>query len=236
MHVFKELIGDRHEITVAVIGCGGTGSQVLQELARINHALVSMGRKGLYVTAYDPDIVTVANYGRQLFSPADIGRPKVNVLIERINRFFGFSWKAIPDKADNFEHNIVISCVDNFAARHEIYKGILSIKENYITSYNHMAWIDTGNEDVYGQVYLTIPKVTEPLVEKFQMRPSRKKNRPSCSVAESLEKQHIMVNKYAALIASTMVWDIVHTNRIDWYAAYFDIKKLKINKAMISSK
>ena len=34
---------------------------------------------------YDPDIVTEANIGRQLFGPSDLGQNKAQCLVTRIN-------------------------------------------------------------------------------------------------------------------------------------------------------
>ena len=64
----------RGQVSVALVGCGGVGSQVLTGLARLHKALVSLGHPGgLHVTAFDPDTVSESNVGRQLFSPADVG-------------------------------------------------------------------------------------------------------------------------------------------------------------------
>lgn len=117
------LLNPSHPITVNLIGCGGTGSQMLTCLARIDHSLAALGHPGLQVHAYDPDEVTDANIGRQLFSRSDIGLNKANVLVTRINRFFGTSWSAIPRRYGEGHYstaNICISCVDSVASRKEI--------------------------------------------------------------------------------------------------------------------
>src|SRR6266705_115733 len=89
-----------HPVTVKVLGCGGSGSQMLQALARINVSLLALGHPGLIVQAWDPDKVTEANLGRQLFSKADLEQYKAKILIERINRFYGFNWQAFPLRWD----------------------------------------------------------------------------------------------------------------------------------------
>ena len=82
----------RHRVTVNLIGAGGTGSQVVGALARMDYALYKLGHPGLSVTIIDDDIVTEANIGRQLFSASDIGLSKANVLATRINSFYGTVW------------------------------------------------------------------------------------------------------------------------------------------------
>ena len=63
----RYLLNPYHPVTVFVIGAGGTGSQVATGLARMSVALQALGHPGLHVTVFDPDTVTEANIGRQLF-------------------------------------------------------------------------------------------------------------------------------------------------------------------------
>jgi PRTRC genetic system ThiF family protein len=166
IHPLPTEFSDR-PICIAVAGMGGTGSQVLSGLARMHYALAALGHPGLDVYAFDPDKVTEANIGRQLFSPADLGANKAAVLIHRINCFFNLSWTAIPslyksgqrwcdEKAD-----ILIGCVDSAAARRDLAK----------TKYRY--WLDIGNDEKKGQVILgtrTRPKripIGKPLAEVF---------------------------------------------------------------------
>lgn len=58
------LINPQHPVTVNLIGAGGTGSQGLTCLARLDVTLRALNHPGLYVTMYDPDEVTEANIGR----------------------------------------------------------------------------------------------------------------------------------------------------------------------------
>ena len=63
--------------TVAVIGCGGLGGYVIEQLARIG-----VGR----IVVIDPDLFEEHNLNRQLFSSlASIGQAKVTVARERIS-------------------------------------------------------------------------------------------------------------------------------------------------------
>ena len=92
----RYLLNPRHPVTVFVIGAGGTGSQVITNLARMSMALQALGHPGLHVTVFDPDTVSQANIGRQLFSETELGLNKAVSLVTRINRFFGSVLSAAP--------------------------------------------------------------------------------------------------------------------------------------------
>ncbi|WP_374552252.1 ThiF family adenylyltransferase, partial [Flavobacterium sp.] len=117
----NSLINPTNPVTVNLIGAGGTGSQVLTALARMNHALTELNHAGLSVRLWDDDVITEANLGRQLFAESELGLDKSVALINRINRFFGTNWKAETQKFEkdglgklksNMKSEIYISCVD----------------------------------------------------------------------------------------------------------------------------
>ena len=110
-YVANYIINPAHPLTVALIGVGGTGSQVLTSLGRMNYALLQLGHPGLHVTAYDGDIVTQANCGRQLFAEQEVGLNKASALVTKMNMFFGTRWESCPRFYDNDcpRANIVIS-------------------------------------------------------------------------------------------------------------------------------
>jgi PRTRC genetic system ThiF family protein len=155
------LLKPTHRVTVNLIGCGGTGSQVLSALSRMNEALTALDHPGLLVTVFDGDQVTEANVGRQLYSPADIGQNKASVSVTRVNRYFATDWRAAPVmysaaalKGDNYTRaNITISCVDSAAARIRI--GALNKKTRKMEpDQDQFYWLDFGNLHKTGQVVL----------------------------------------------------------------------------------
>ena len=79
------LMNPQHPVTVNIIGAGGTGSQVLTGMARLDVTLRALGHPGLFVTVYDPDIVTDANIGRQLVGP---GTEQVTMSGHKDKQFF----------------------------------------------------------------------------------------------------------------------------------------------------
>ena len=153
-YIDNYLINPQHPVTVNVIGAGGTGSQVLTCLARFDTALRGLGHPGLFVTVYDPDTVTEANIGRQLFSPSDIGLNKAQGLVTRMNNFFGNGWKAVPDiypailkdaRRDNLA-NITITCTDNVKSRLDLWNTLKAVPVSEYRSYETpLYWMDFGN-------------------------------------------------------------------------------------------
>lgn len=171
-----------HALTVDLVGCGGTGSQLLTGLARLHTTLLGLGHPGLYVRVFDADVVSPSNIGRQHFIHADIGRNKAVVSVERINRFYGTQWLGIGYKVDaapNLLPNMLITCVDSVAAREIIgaayapktpafnadgafnigSEGMNKKSGKAAPSYSAscmvpLYWLDTGNGMDFGQVVL----------------------------------------------------------------------------------
>ena len=71
----QKILGDLH---VAVVGCGGTGSAVIEQLVRLGVR---------HLRLFDPDTLTASNLTRVYGSfPKDIGEPKVNVSAAHVGR------------------------------------------------------------------------------------------------------------------------------------------------------
>ena len=141
------------KIRIGLAGAGGNGSHMLGGLARLHTALGALGHPGLHVVVYDPDHVTPANLGRQLFSAADLGCNKAQVLVNRINCFFNLRWQAHPTKLTRktgAHWDFLIGCVDSAAARLELDR----CKFHY--------WLDLGNSAKFGQVVLGEPSRVSP--------------------------------------------------------------------------
>lgn len=218
------LLNPSHPVTVNLIGCGGTGSQVLTCLARINHSLMALGHPGIRVHAYDHDEVTSANIGRQLFSQSDIGLNKANILITRINRFFGTDWSAIPYRYGGRDYstaNICITCVDSIASR----KKIAKVNRNQervrrVDIEGQYYWLDFGNGRTTGQVILgTLQDIEQPKTEEYEVvkslkvvtelfdlsKVNEKDSDPSCSLAEALRKQDLFINSTLAQLGCALL-------------------------------
>lgn len=208
-------------ITVILIGAGGNGSAMLTHLARIHTALVRGGfhKHGLAVTVFDPDVVTTANLGRQMFAPSDLGQNKAEALVARCNLFFGTRWTAEPIKFNTTrigyvgDMPIVVSCVDTIAARLSIHRVIHKW---------HGYWMDLGNAQTTGQVVIgetegDFKKGTERKVRLphlFDLYPKMKKQKdkktePSCSLAEALSRQDLFINSTLTVFAGQLLWSLL---------------------------
>jgi PRTRC genetic system ThiF family protein len=243
-YTHKYLLDPTHPVTVNLVGVGGTGSQVLSCLARIDHALYKLGHPGLHVRAYDPDIVTESNIGRQLFSSSDLGVNKSIVLITRLNRFFSISWEAVPKIFDEKPANITISCVDTVEARISLYNYFRSKKTNGDDYEKELYWIDFGNTKDTGQVVLgTVKPVKQPKIEGIETVPVLKTvgdvfdlstikdedSGPSCSLAEALTKQDLFINSTLAQLGCALLWKLISTGSVDYHGVFLNLQTMNVN-------
>lgn len=244
------LLSPSHPVTVSLIGCGGTGSQVLACLGRISHSLRQLGHPGFHVKVYDADVVTQANTGRQLFSGDDLGLSKSTVLTTRINRFFGTSWEAVPEyytpkTAEGA--NITVSCVDTVKSRLVIWETLKSLEkknrgqEPYLYPYY---WLDFGNTADCGQIVLgTVCELEQPGSKKYQTvsklpvvterfdlsSVNEADSGPSCSLAEALKKQNLFINSSLAHLGSDLLWRIFSEGMTAHGGIYLNLKNQNAN-------
>ena len=86
-------------VYIELAGAGATGSLILAGLVRLHLAMLELGHPyGLRVRCWDPDTISHANIGRQLFVESEIGRNKAVTLITRYNYHFGLDWSAKPER------------------------------------------------------------------------------------------------------------------------------------------
>lgn len=222
------------QVSIALAGCGGNGSQMLTGLARLNHALTALGHPGLKVRAFDPDTVSEANMGRQLFGRFDVGSSKAIVLVNRLNAFFGLDWKAHfgrYDRNDNDRPDILIVCVDSAKARHQISR--LSSQPEYIMDMGNRAadgqvifgqpeWPPRANEAVRpGHVRLPSPYTV--LSELIDIT-APEDDTPSCGLAEALERQELFVNQAVVTPALNILWDFFRRGELTWHGAFVNLR------------
>jgi len=233
------ILNPEHLISVTLIGCGGTGSQVLTCLARLNEALIGIGHPGLHVTVYDGDQVDESNVGRQLYSPADVGHNKAVVSVSRVNRYFGYNWIAIPEAiTKSLKGNIIITCIDSAPGRVEIAQDLKRDKTIGVENKHHY-WLDFGNDLKTGQVVLghaghsvlpskyLLPTVIDRFPQLKKMR--AKKSEPSCSIAQALGKQDLFINSTLAQLGMNLLWKLFREGGVNYGGLYLNLDSLTVN-------
>jgi PRTRC system ThiF family protein len=249
------LMNPQHPVTVNIIGAGGTGSQVLTCLARLDVTLKALNHPGLYVTLYDPDEVTEANIGRQLFSYSDFGLNKAVCLISRVNNFFGNDWKAVPhlfpslvkEAKQDAMANITITCTDNIKSRLDMWNFLKTVRNigNYTDYKTPLYWMDFGNAQTTGQVIMgTVQKkIPQPKSKLYKTVESLKvitqyvkysavkveESGPSCSLAEALQKQDLFINSTLAQLGCNILWKMFWQGMIEHQGLYMNLDTMKVN-------
>ncbi len=257
-YIDNYLMNPQHPVTVNIIGAGGTGSQVLTCMARLDVTLRALGHPGLFVTLYDPDIVTEANIGRQLFGPMELGLNKAQCLITRVNNFFGNDWKAearpypsvLKEMKQEETANITITCTDNIKSRLDLWNILKAVPiKDYRDYSTPLYWMDFGNTQTSGQVVLgTVPKkIKQPasglyetvsslkVITRFvkYARVKEEESGPSCSLAEALEKQDLFINSTLAQLGCNILWKIFRNGMIEHQGVYLNLATMKANPITI---
>lgn len=228
----RHLTHNQHPLRVAIVGVGGTGSEVLSALINVHLGLRALGRPGLEVHAFDPDTVSQANLVRQRYYPQDIDLNKARVLVGRINlsmgpalgvRWHAHEFKFDSDVARN-PWDIVLSCVDSRAARKKLH-GYCHQKR--FTQWG--LWADFGNDADRGQVLFG-----EPTRSKYALPCATDRhpdlmdttlpedNAPSCSTLEAIERQGLMMNRTVATLGVQLLWEGLKTGRLPHAGYYFN--------------
>ena len=251
------LLKPYHPVTIHVAGAGGTGSQVITNLARMNVALQALGHPGLHVTVFDPDIITEANIGRQLFSETELGQGKATAAVTRVNRFFGTTWTAencrypVRKTQENRDDrtrpaNIIITCTDNTRSRLELWRFLKKYREASVNNERAVYyWMDFGNAQTTGQVFIgTVRnKIRQPASKEFMPVPGmnviteevnystieEKDSGPSCSLAEALERQDLYINSILAQVGCDILWKMFKEGRTLYRGAYINLDTLRVN-------
>ena len=227
------LMNPQHPVTVNIIGAGGTGSQVLTGMARLDVTLRALGHPGLFVTVYDPES---------------------QCLVTRINNFFGNDWKAeasfYPSVLKEVKRteiaNITITCTDNIKSRLDLWNVLAKVPSSSYTDNNTpLYWMDFGNTKTAGQVVLgTVPKkIKQPVSTMYETVGSLKvitrfvkyarvkevDSGPSCSLAEALEKQDLFINSTLAQLGCNILWKMFRHGMIEHHGLFLNLETMKVN-------
>lgn len=241
---YKVIVPEYKRCWIYLVGCGGTGSFVAQNLARLDYFLQRSGRS-IDICFIDPDQVREENVGRQNFCPQDVGKPKSQVLSERYNFAYGskssystLSFKDLQlERSYPYDTNlrIIIGAVDTTLSR----LSIDTFVRNQGISY---WWLDCGNSYSSGQVllgnswrredkseminplgickYLPLPSIQHP--ELIDPNFDSSVPRRSCAQLIDRGEQNLFVNQLVASFVSSFLYRLLVLRELDHYAAYFD--------------
>lgn len=214
-------------VSIELIGCGGTGSAMLDELFRMDSLLQKLGHPGLAVRAWDGDEVQPANIGRQRFWPADVGLNKAELLISRYNGFGGTEWYAVGQHLDEeicrrLSPHLMISCVDDPQVR------VMIGEQGKAGGREDTLWLDTGNDHDSGQVILghwagrdAVQQGLPNVLDLYPgLRQQHRDARPSCSTEEAVARQDFGINQRVAAEASGLVWRMLRHGGIERHGAF----------------
>ena len=232
------------ESSLILVGCGGTGGLVAEGLCRL---LINGPDTNLLFI--DHDRVEPHNLARQLFYPGDVGKFKSQALAERLCRQFGrpIKYSVFPYMYDlvgetsaggrlhsRAIQGIIISCVDNTAARRDIATTL------QVGNW----WLDAGNGYSSGQVLIgnanketylengfdpETQEVTALPIPTLQLPallapPTQEERDPlDCAEAVQDEEQSPVINQAMA----TLVLEFVHQllkGTLTWMGAYIDLE------------
>lgn len=224
-------------VNVLLVGAGGTGSRVLEQLLCLHRALLAKGHPhGLSVTVVDMDRVSPSNIGRQAFYPSDIGAFKSHTLVNRVNMALDGQavWKASTEmltaesKLDAVD--LVIGAVDNRLARRSIHAALAR------KSHGDSFWLDFGNRADDGQVVLgqvpgrhqklkeRLPHIGDLYPELLDPEAEQEDDTPSCSLAEALEKQSLYINQAVSVQGMNILWNLFTKGAITVQGAFINLE------------
>ncbi|MEY2117292.1 PRTRC system ThiF family protein [Rhodanobacter sp. FW106-PBR-R2A-1-13] len=231
----EAFLGDR-PVRIAVAGAGGTGSMLLDGLARLDCAIRAQGHPGMAVTVYDDARVRPANVGRQRFTHVDVGHPKATLLVHRLNGFYGLDWTAEVRRLDPAPPrcDLLIGCVDLGWFRHALGKKNRRVQTDTL-------WLDTGNGSDRAQAFLShlgtpshglrLPNIFD--LYGDALLTGDDSDLPSCSLAEALARQRWSINPMIAQVALTMLDDLFHRGGLDTHGAFVRLDPLTVTSIPI---
>jgi PRTRC genetic system ThiF family protein len=251
--VFPYVLPEQHDVTIALVGCGGTGSHIAQSLARLAAHCRDTGGPAVQLVFLDGDVVEPKNVGRQLFSMADVGTNKAQALAARFSAVFGLRIVALPQMIAEQEQltrsqgsqGIVIGAVDGAAGRRAI--------EKQLNAGGWRIWLDCGNHESSGQVCVGsathlqqmrgalragfCARLPAPsLVYPELLKDAPKKRRADCAAAMQDNAQSLMVNQTMAAIAAQYLYQLVVRRRLTTFRTVVDLDTLTMRSDPITAR
>lgn len=238
---------------IIVIGCGGTGSFYVRDMAR----LVGSMKERPQVILVDGDKVEDKNLIRQNFVKVDIGRNKAEVQAGRygglganmafVDKYLATGDQLLEIAGGNLERAIIVSCVDNTKTRMLIREALAKLLVD------QMFWIDCGNEEETGQVVVsavtstwkpeTVGAGKYPTPDIFDLYPElverakadKLPTEMNCAEMAVSSPQFGFVNGTAAMLATNFTHRLLSGGGISVYESCFSIDNRFSHKTLTLS-
>lgn len=245
---YPHLIPELRTVSIALVGCGGTGSHIAQSLARLAAHCRDSGGPRIDLAFIDGDTVEAKNVGRQLFSVADIGKNKAQALAARFSAVFGLEINAFPHmlSAQRLRlegYGILVGAVDGAVGRRALRESLSS---------GFRLWLDCGNHEHSGQVVVGSATAAQQLVGALKLgvcaalptapliypellvdAPARP--REDCAAAMQDNAQSLMVNQMMAAIAGQYLYQLVVSRRLTTFRTVVDLASLTMRSDPITA-
>jgi len=235
---FRENMGPSR---IVVVGCGGTGSFVVDGLCRL------FINRNASILLVDYDRVEPHNLQRQGFFAEDLGKFKSQALAVRMARQYKrpIAYSVYPYDREMINvqsrsgtltsvvKGLIIGCVDEANARRSIASGM---------QWGDW-WLDAGNGLQSGQVLIGNTKSASELENAFReeeqtvsylplpslqlpsllIPPTKPIARQDCAEAIELDGQSPTINQAMAVLVLEFIYRLL-TGKLTWMGAYIDLE------------
>jgi PRTRC genetic system ThiF family protein len=163
---YRVILPETAVTQIVQVGVGGTGSWLAYSLARLVYHARQKGQ-AVSLMLVDPDMIEMANVGRQAFGVASVGSYKAEDIAWRLNLALGLDITAVTAP---FQTSLVaqwlnqpayrpqtrlllVGCVDNYQARRALAKVVDEANGQARSTSSGQVWaVDCGNGRFNGQV------------------------------------------------------------------------------------
>lgn len=225
---------------IVLVGCGGTGSFIAQDIARIAYHQKQKGID-MDITFIDFDSIEEKNVGRQNFVYTEIGRNKAETLALRYNLAYGLKISAStkPIQKTKLYYSdpqifIVVGAVDNNKARKAIHN---CLDKEIFSCAKPVFWLDCGNYNNGGQILLgnsfseqkedyrlgLCNYIPYPSVQMKELIQKEKEIKISCADAALREEQTLMINRAMATFAGQYLYELIVKREINKYQTFINL-------------
>lgn len=215
-------------INIKVAGVGGTGSQVIDQLASLDSLMRQLGHPGFRIKVYDADTVSRFNLGRQRFAAPDIGLNKAVVLCHRVGMFYGTNIVPEPKMLTanyDLSCDLLITCTDSASFRARVGSAGRTMSTDSL-------WLDFGNGSESAQCVIghlgragdpmRIPNVFD-LFPSLSRMDRQDREQPSCSMEEAVRRQPWPANRTVAIAGVALLERLLRHGKLTYHGSLIQL-------------